>query len=124
MEELYTITQRLREIFGWETQVLLSMDQDGNLCGEPGELLKEGEGLTNGELQQEVDRILNPEKRPQSPKKEKISGRLWINVGNDEHFETIPIVEPIEYDARKHALYAGRWRSRRGTCAATWPNWA
>ena len=106
MEELYSISRRLREIFGWETQVLLSMDQDGNLSGEPGELLKEGEGLSNGELQQEVERILNPEKRPPSPKKEKVSGRLWINVGNDEHFETISTVEPIEYDSQKHALYA------------------
>ncbi|MCI0464965.1 MAG: hypothetical protein L0Z62_49215 [Gemmataceae bacterium] len=105
MEDLYGIAVKLREIFGHECQALLSMSQDGCMEADASELLKEGEGLSNAEIQEEVQRVLNPQKR-KGPEREGKPGSPWINVSPEERFETITTVQPINYDGERHAVYA------------------
>jgi hypothetical protein len=106
MERLLDLAQRLRDIFGWETQLLQSFSQDECQRGEPGDLLADSEGITNSEIQSEVERVLNPENRPKPARQGKPSGRLWINVADNERFATIPTVEHIDFDPVQHAVYA------------------
>jgi hypothetical protein len=105
MEDLYVISKRLREIFGWEVQALDALGQDEALAGDASEALAEGEGIGNDEVQREVERILNPRK---GPRREKEDGppRLCLNVSPEEQFEPIRTVVPVPYDAKEHARYA------------------
>jgi hypothetical protein len=105
MENLYEISKRLREIFGWEVQVLLAMGQDECLGGDASESLAAGEGISNDEVQRAVERILNPRKVPRKGTGDE-RGPLWINVSPEEEFQTIRTVEPIAYDPAEHAKYA------------------
>ena len=60
MSELLTVAEKLREIFGWQTDLLEVLGQERAIEGTEGDLWEEGEGLTNQELQKEVRRILEP----------------------------------------------------------------
>jgi hypothetical protein len=106
MDQLLDLARRLRDIFGWETQLLASFSQDACERGEPGDVLADGEGITNGEVQAEVERVLNPENRPRPERRGRPSGKLWINVAENERFEVIPTVKPIDFDPVRHAVYA------------------
>jgi hypothetical protein len=106
MPELLEIARRLREIFGWETQILCTFGQDELLSSRDadGELLCHGEGLTNDEVQREIDRVLNP--GAHEGRSENRGGRRWINVNPSEHFNPITLVEPVPFDPAEHAKYA------------------
>jgi hypothetical protein len=105
MEQLHGISKRLREIFGWEVELLGTIGQDESLSADASESLAAGEGLGNAEVQREVERILNPRKGPRTAGSGKGS-RAWLNVSPDEEFETIRTVQPIPFDPAEHAKYA------------------
>jgi hypothetical protein len=107
MADLHAIARRLRAIFGWETRLLDCVGQDAVLRPDASELLSHGEGISNQEVQSEVQRILEPRKRPrQEGRPDKGTGGLWINVNPDEQFDTIPTVQPVSFDPMQHAAYA------------------
>ncbi len=100
-EELWTIALELRRIFGDE--VTLADHIGGHETGGAGELegVTDAAGIDDGEVQREVDRILEPPKKSQSSKNEG-RGRLAINVGADESFEPITEVERLPIDRERH----------------------
>src|SRR5262249_26405934 len=90
MADLHAIARRLREIFGWQIALLDSVGQDAVLRPDPSELLSHGEGISNAEIESEVQRVLEPRKRPRTAgRSDKPRGGLWINVNPDEEFDTI-----------------------------------
>jgi hypothetical protein len=105
MHDLRKIADRLREIFGWET----------NLCGSFGahEALEDagsdvdsivwGEGLSQEEVDQLVRRVTE-----RSEKSSTGGGGLALNVADDEKFELIRQVEKKPYDRLAFAPYARR----------------
>ncbi len=105
MADMLIIAKRLREIFGWECGLLDSFSQEECLRGDPSDLEAHGEGITNQEVQSEIQRINNPRKS-----REKIGegkgGTRWINVSEEEKFETISTVVPMAFDRNQHAPYA------------------
>lgn len=106
MAELFEKAKRLREIFGTETELLNALGQEAVLNPEAGEVVAAGEGLSNAEIQEEIDRILDPRtaRSGTDPK----SGRRWINVSPDEKFQPIPTVVPVPFDPAQHKVYAER----------------
>jgi hypothetical protein len=107
MADLLAVARRLREIFSWQTHLLDCVGQDAVLRPDPSELLSHGEGISNAEIEAEVQRVLEPRKGPrvEDPSR-KARGGLWINVNPDEQFDTIPTVQPVPFDPAEHAAYA------------------
>jgi hypothetical protein len=108
MPELVAIARRLREIFGWETDILQSFAQDELLRGDDGDLLCHGEGLSDEEVQSEIQRVLNPGPRQQGQAAGGAPGPRWINVNPNEQFQPITTVVPVPHDPAAHAGYAAR----------------
>ncbi len=110
MRELLKITRQLKELFGDETGVLEEFGLHPSLEPGDGELSVFGEGLTQEELQDQVDRLLN-KPRPLDPgPPQKGRGGLALNVGKDESFPPIPKVVPMPYDPAKAREYAATVR--------------
>ncbi|MCA9069269.1 MAG: hypothetical protein KDA84_10120, partial [Planctomycetaceae bacterium] len=107
MPKLLEISQKLREIFGWECSLLDSFSQEECLSADPSDVLAQGEGITNQDVESEIQRITNPRKRGDGGSDtEKGGGGRWINVSEEEKFETISTVIPMAYDPIQHAPYA------------------
>jgi hypothetical protein len=106
MEQLLEIARQLRDIFGIETEILKSFSQDDNLRPGAEEVLIIGEGITDGEVGEEVDRILRRGKGGSGG-----SGRQPLrvmNVSSDEHFDAISTVVKIPFDPEARAVYVSR----------------
>jgi hypothetical protein len=108
MEELLEIARRLREIFGWETGILSAFAQDELLRAGQGDLAAHGEGISQDEVQSEVQRVLNPPKERGQKGAGGPPGPRWINVNPNEQFNLITQVVPVPFDPAKHADYAQR----------------
>lgn len=102
MPTLYEITKKLREIFGWETDILNSFDQDA-LTDEAGDWDDASEGITDAEVQSEVQKNLEGKNRRTS---DSTKGGRGLNLGPEEHFNLIDKVQPVPYDPAQHASYA------------------
>ena len=103
MAALRDIALELREIFHDESELLLALGQDG--LGEPTlEGIVRGEGITDDQLQQEVERVLNPSIGRREDRR--ATGGRAINVGAGESFEPIRHVEILAVDRPKHREYA------------------
>ena len=102
MTKLMEITRKLRDIFGWETSILDSFDQDASLGDEASDWDEVSEGLTNEEVQTEVQNSLQGKKRTGNRER----GSRWgINTNPDERFDLIERVEPIPHDPAAHGSY-------------------
>lgn len=107
MPKLLEISRKLREIFGWECSLLDSFSQEECLSADPSDVMAQGEGITNREVESEIQRITNPRKRRgSSADDEKGDGGRWINVSAQEQFETISTVLPLTFDPKQHVPYA------------------
>lgn len=93
MEELYQVTLELRKIFGDDANLLNWLCTDSLLLDAQGDLAWHSDGLTNAEIQREVERIT----RPPRTSGEAGKGRLVINVGDDEDFEKIHQIDRLPY---------------------------
>jgi hypothetical protein len=102
MPQMLEIARRLREIFGWEVQLLQALGADGVFGADPAEVLRVGEGLTDEELQEAIRRVLETGKAD-----ERERGGQVINVSPDEHFNTIPTVVRVPFDRAEYNRYAG-----------------
>jgi Mg-chelatase subunit ChlD len=107
MPELLELAQKLRALFGWEASLVESFGPHEELGQDPTDQLVEGEGITPEELQEEIDRILDPRKAKEAARGgSDPSGRRWINVSPDEHFDLIANVVRVAHDPKEHARYA------------------
>lgn len=103
MPRLYEITKQLRDIFGSETDILNSFDQDACCDGDGDEIQRAGEGITNEELQEEVKKSLEGRKRTTSRDSK---GGKGLNLGPEEQFDLINEVVNMPYDPARHASYS------------------
>ena len=103
MPRLYDISKKLREIFGWETDILNSFDQDALSCDESGDWDNVSEGITDAEVQTEVQNSLQGKEKRSS---DNTKGGRGLNLGPDEHFDFITKVQPMPHDPAAHASYA------------------
>ncbi|MCE9532012.1 MAG: HEAT repeat domain-containing protein [Planctomycetes bacterium] len=103
MPKLYEISLKLREIFGWETDILNSFDQDALSSEESSDWDDVSEGLTNEEIQTEVQNSLQGKK---GSKSREGGGSKGLNLGPEEHFDLITETVPMTYDPAAHGSYA------------------
>jgi hypothetical protein len=102
MPEMLALARRLREIFGWQANLLSALGQDASLGADGSELLRVGEGMTNDEVREAMRRLLDRRKDPDA----KGPPARVINVSPDEEFTPITTVQRVPFDAAKHAAYA------------------
>jgi Mg-chelatase subunit ChlD len=107
MSELLDRARKLREIFGDETDILDSFNQDGALSGDWEELAEASENLTNEEVQAAVRRVLEGGHKQGRKREEDRPGRT-INVGGDEQFNLITEIRHQAHDPLRHAAYVGQ----------------
>ncbi|MGF1466824.1 MAG: hypothetical protein ACFCGT_11890 [Sandaracinaceae bacterium] len=111
-DELLRITLRLRDIFGAQARLLSLFGGHETLEGSPTDELVEGEGLTDGEVQREVERIL---RKPSELGRTRDDGRRprkdVINVGPDPHFTKIHRVVKVPPDPAAHRAIANAVRA-------------
>ncbi|MFO0612232.1 MAG: vWA domain-containing protein [Polyangiaceae bacterium] len=107
MEQLLEIADKLRLIFGWETNLCESFGAHESIEDQHGdaESVVWGEGLSQDEVDRMVRRITE---RSEAPASSSGGGGLAINVGADESFNRITRVERKVFDASAHAPYARR----------------
>jgi hypothetical protein len=100
MDGLLALARRLRDLFGWETSLCESY---GGHEAESDDA-REGSrhGISDEEVQREVERVLNPKKREAASDVLGGPGKLWINVAEDEQFDLIHNVESVTPDAERH----------------------
>ncbi len=104
MEDLWSITLELRDIFGFETKLCDSIG--------PHEELEEGgvdglvwnDGISQEEIDSLIERVANPEGRPRSATG-KPSGKLYLNVDPETKFDLIKEVRPVPFDPVAYAPY-------------------
>ncbi len=101
--ELLDVARRLKALFPKEALLLELLSQDGILQASEDEVIILGEGLSNEELQREIDRILNPHKSemPDEPGVDRV-----INLSPDESFNLIQTVVRLDNRPERHAAYA------------------
>ena len=75
---------------------------------EAGEEDPSGWGISDDEVEREVERISDPEARKQRTGADKPGGRPWINVAPKTEFDRITTIKRMPYDATLHAPYARR----------------
>lgn len=101
MERLLEITYKLREIFKHECDLLEAFGQDRVMRGDGEERVVHGAGITNEELQKEIQRIANPESESSASDDGPL--QRWINVSEDESFDEIHAVIRLPSDRLAHA---------------------
>lgn len=107
MPELLDLARRLRQMFGWQTQLVENIGPHETFEGDEAETTIHGEGITREELEREIERVLDPERRDRDGKQGAgPPGRTWINVNPDEHFEQLRTVVKVPRDPAAHARYA------------------
>ncbi|HYT91621.1 MAG TPA: hypothetical protein VEL76_23110, partial [Gemmataceae bacterium] len=104
MRQLMTIARRLREIFGWETDLLNALGQEFALSAGEADLLAEGQGISNADVQTEVRRILDTSKAEKKSTTGK--GGSGLNLSPEEAFHFIETVKQVPYDPVSHAELA------------------
>jgi hypothetical protein len=104
MEQLLEITRELRLIFGEEAEILHLLSQDWILGGDQLGSLEWGEGITDEELQREVERLLRGRKNASDHGK----GRRMINLGLDQDFAHIHTIRPVAFSPPEYREYAKR----------------
>ena len=110
MKQLYDVTLKLKEIFGWETQLVQSFGPHESL--EPGssDEVIWGEGITQEDVDREVQRVLDPKSDGRDPGRAATPGRPWINIAPKADFDRIGRIETLPFDGAEHARLASRVR--------------
>jgi hypothetical protein len=99
MRELLAICRRLRDLFGDEVSICEHFGGHENIGDDETDRGIHGDGITDGDVQEEVERILKP------PSTKSASGgprRLAINVGPDAEFNRIRDVQKVPEDPVRH----------------------
>ncbi len=107
MRELMDITHKLRDIFGWQVELVKSIGPHETLEEAPkSEDIIWGEGITQEEVDRMVERVLDPKSREGPPPREGSSNRPMINIAPKDDFERITMIERMPFDATQHRDYA------------------
>lgn len=101
MPALLAIARELRAIFGWEVKLLECLGGDGVCGADAHEVLRVGEGISNEELQEAIQRALEAGKESREGKPVQL-----LNVSPDESFQTITTIVRVPADRAAHARYA------------------
>lgn len=109
MHELYQIAEQLRDVFGWQTQMLDQFGSAETLGGSPSELSIAGEGIRADEVEAEMGRLLEPEENwlRQSDENGRRAG-LPIHVAPGEAFTPILSVVSVPFNPIEYKNYAGQ----------------
>jgi hypothetical protein len=107
MPELLDIARQLRQIFGDETNLLETFNQDAALLGDAEELADVGEGITNEELQAEVRRVMEGPSGKRTGDPSRNAGRGY-NLDPSEQFDLLTNIVPKIHDPVRHGEYAQR----------------
>jgi hypothetical protein len=102
MPELMACARRLREIFGYETDLLNSLGQEWALDAAESDML--AEGISNADVQSEMGRLL--EGRKSTGRSGPGMGGAGLNLGPEEAFNQIQTVQPVPFDPAAHAELA------------------
>lgn len=103
MEELLEITYRLRRIFQHEADLLEAFEQDQMLAGSDADRIIHGEGISNEQVQSEIQRISNP-CTDGAPDDAEYGGLArWLNVSEDQEFTPIHTVVRLPMQPDQHA---------------------
>ncbi|APR84108.1 Hypothetical protein A7982_09457 [Minicystis rosea] len=107
MPELLDLARQLRALFGWQTQLVESLGPHETFEGSEAETTIHGDGITKEELEREIERVLDPERRSrESASSTATGGRTWINMSPDERFQPIRAIVKVPRDLAAHARYA------------------
>lgn len=106
MNDLLDIARKLREIFGSEADLLGEFSQDGIVTADEAERIIHGEGITDAEIQSEIQRINAPPSKRGRDRGRRAGGARLLNVGPDESFEPITNVVPMPFDRERYMPYA------------------
>ncbi len=107
MRELYDIALKLREIFGWQVELVKTIGPHETLEESPrSEDIIWGEGLTQEEVDRMVERVLDPKSREGPPPTEGSASKPMINIAPKNDFDKITHVERVPFDATQHRDYA------------------
>lgn len=101
MAELLERARKLRDLFGWETSLLDTLGQDALSTADDGEIVRIGEGITDAELQDAIQRILERHKGRQDGPPIRM-----INVRPEEDFALITTIVRVPFDREQHARLA------------------
>lgn len=112
MAELLEISRQVREIFGDEIRLLQVVGSNEDVGqGAEGELDRNTDGISDEEIEREVDRVINPRKSDDDGfGNYRPGGKRWLNVTDDTDFETISEVVRVRYDGSAHRALATRVR--------------
>ncbi len=117
MRELLAIAREVRAIFGDECRLLgvCSTHEDVGQ-GEPGDVERATEGITDEEIRREVDRIVNPKRSEDDGMSGARPGaKRWLNVTEATDFDLITEVVRVRYESSKHHALSTRVRRSAGT---------
>ena len=101
MPRMYEVTQQLAAMFGGAHEIAEVFCSSESLEDGDREHDVHGADLDDGELQREVDRILDPRARKARPTGDG-PVRPWINVNPSEDFARIATVERVRGDRDEH----------------------
>jgi len=109
MRELLEISKKLRDIFGWQVELVKSIGPHETLDDTPAsEDIIWGEGITQEEIDRMVERVLDPKHREGPPPREGDVNRPMINIAPKNDFDRITHVERVPFDTASHRDYAQR----------------
>lgn len=106
MAEMLEVTRTLRDLFGWEASLVETLATHETLGSTQADGLEAADGITQDEIDEEVERVTDPAGRGRRAGAAGAPGKLWIHVGADERFDPIERVEPVPFDPDAHARYA------------------
>ena len=106
MQALYEIALKLSEMYGGDTGLADTFGGHESLEWSEREGSIHGDGLADDDVQQEVERILNPRGRKDSGRPGRPGGKLQINVAGDADFDRIDRIEPVPPERDKHRAMA------------------
>lgn len=115
MRGLWRVTKEVHRIFGEDVQLSFAFGGAESLEDDPWGRVTHGEEIGDGDVQQEVERILGAPDKSREGGRPKRHGRLAINVGEGEGFDLIHHVVKVPPDPAGHravALTVGRHARR------------
>ncbi|MEM6991770.1 MAG: hypothetical protein AAF721_14785 [Myxococcota bacterium] len=104
MAQMYTITKRLQELFGIEAKLAQQIGGHETIKGTGREAAAHGEDISDGEVQREVERILDPRQldRMRGVDDGSAPRKLAVNVIEDDSFKKITDIQRVAPNPDKH----------------------
>ena len=103
MPEMLERARAVRAIFHDEMELMELMDLHDSMDGPEQDLNEQGDGIGQGELQEEIDKILNPRKKTGKLTRDE---QIKLNRTSGEEFKPITHVQVIPPDAVAHRAQA------------------